>query len=91
MAQLGGFEKPILHGLCTYGISARLVYEKFCDQDPNKIKSYSARFTSHVFPGETLIVESYKEGSNIIFETKTKERGKVACVGVIELRQDAKL
>ena len=63
MAQLGGFEKPILHGLCTYGISARLIYEKFCNKDPNQIKSYSARFTSHIFPGETLVVEAYKEGN----------------------------
>jgi len=91
MAALGGFEKPILHGLCTYGISVRSVYEKFCGGDPNKIKSMSARFTSHVFPGETLIVESYKEGNQILFETKTKERGKVSVVGVVELREDAKL
>jgi len=63
MAALGGFEKPILHGLCTYGISARLIYEKFAKPDPSRIKMINARFTSHVFPGETLIVESYKEGN----------------------------
>lgn len=91
MAQLGGFDRPILHGLCTYGICARLIYEKFCNKDPSMIKSYAARFTSHVFPGETLTVEAYKDGNQIVFEAKTKERGKVAEAGVIELRQDAKL
>ena len=51
----------------------------------------NARFTSHVFPGETLLVETYQEGKLVHFETKTKERGKVVCVGYVELRQELKL
>lgn len=91
MAQLGNFEKPILHGLCTYGFSARAIYEKFCKGDPNAIKKFSARFTSHVFPGETLIVEMWKDGNIVVFETKTKERGIVVLRGYAELKELAKL
>lgn len=91
MAAMGGFDKPILHGLCSYGIATRLIYDKYCNGDPTLIKSVSARFTSHVFPGETFVLEAWKEGNTIIFETKTKERGKSTVVGALELRQEAKL
>jgi acyl dehydratase len=91
MAAMGGFEKPILHGLCTYGITARIIYDTYCGGNPDSIASMSARFTSHIFPGETIVVESYKEGSNIHFETKVKERAKVISVGVVQLRDEAKL
>jgi acyl dehydratase len=91
MAELGNFEKPIMHGLCSYGFTARAVYEKYAKNDPLAIKRFGSRFTSHVFPGETLIVEMWKEGNIVIFQTKTKERGKVALRGFAELRDSAKL
>lgn len=91
MAALGGFKAPILHGLCTYGISAKAIYEKYCPGQPEEIKVMNARFTSHVFPGETLLVETYQEGKFIHFETRTKERGKVVAMGFVELRQELKL
>ena len=78
MSSMGGFETPILHGLCSYGFSARAIQEKYSPDDAQGIKQINARFTSHVFPGETLIVQCWKEGDNVIFATKTKERGKVA-------------
>ena len=91
MSSIGGFDKPIIHGLCSYGFTARAIYEKYCNGNPNGIKKYAVRFTSHVFPGETYVIESWKEGNIIIFETKTKERGKVALRGYAELRETAKL
>lgn len=91
MASMGGFDKPIIHGLCTFGFSARAIYEKFGKGDPTAIKTFGGRFTSHVFPGETYIVEMWKEGNKIIFETKTKERGKVSLRGFAELKEQAKL
>jgi peroxisomal enoyl-CoA hydratase 2 len=91
MAELGGFEKPIIHGLCTYGFTARSIYEKYCNDDPTALKKYAARFTSHAFPGETFIVDSWKEGNTIIFETRTKERGKVILRGYAELKPQAKI
>ena len=91
MASLGGFDKPIIHGLCSKGFSARAVYEKYCNGNPNLVKKFASRFTSHVFPGETYLVEMWKEGNTIIFQTKTKERGLVAVKGYAELRENAKL
>ena len=86
MAAIGGFEKPILHGLATYGFTARSVQETYFKSDPTMMKSYSARFTGHVFPGETLVVESWKEQDVLIFQTKVKERGTIALKGFIQLK-----
>lgn len=91
MAEIAGFERPILHGLCSYGFTARVIYEKYCNGNPKALAKYGARFTSHVFPGETLVVEIWKEGTNLIFQSKTKERGKVVLKGFAELREQAKL
>jgi len=91
MAAMGGFDKPILHGLCTYGFSVRAVYEKFCNGDQSLIAKTGVRFTSHVFPGETLIVEMYKKGNTILFQTKNKERGTTVVKGYVELREKPKL
>ena len=86
MAALGGFEKPIIHGLCSSGFTARMVYEKYCNGDPKNLAKFSTRFLSHVFPGETYVVEIWKDGNTLVFQTKTKERGKIAVRGFAELR-----
>lgn len=88
MASMGGFDKPILHGLCFYGISARSIVKAFCNGDTNQFKSIQARFTSHVFPGETLQVSGWKEGNKVIFSAKTAERGKEVIQGVVELNEN---
>lgn len=67
MAAVGGFDKPILHGLASYGFTARMIYEKYCNGNPRALAKFCARFTSHVFPGETLVVEMWKEGNFVIF------------------------
>ena len=91
MSEMGGFQVPILHGLCTYGFTARAIYEKYHKEDPMLLEKMAGRFTSHVFPGETLVVETWKEGNQIIFNTKTKERGLSVLIGVATLRNGAKL
>lgn len=88
---MGGFDVPILHGLCTYGFTARSIFEKYHKADASLLKKMSGRFTGHVFPGETLVVDTWKEGNTIMFHTKTKERGKVVLMGAAELKAEAKL
>lgn len=90
-AQLAGFEKPILHGLCTYGIVARAVFDTYCGGEVATIKSISSRFVSHVYPGETIIVDMFKEGDFILFSARTKERELKISTGCVELHPQAKL
>ena len=87
---MGGFDVPILHGLCFKGFTARSVVEQF-KIDPKNMDTISCRFTSHVFPGETLVVSGWKEGNTIVFTTSTKERGKVVLMGYMTLKAQAKL
>jgi 3-hydroxyacyl-CoA dehydrogenase/3a,7a,12a-trihydroxy-5b-cholest-24-enoyl-CoA hydratase len=74
-AALLGFERPILHGLCTYGFAGRAVLETFAENDPARLKSISARFSQHVFPGETLSTELWHTGDDQVqFQTSVLER-----------------
>lgn len=92
MAAMGGFEAPILHGLCFFGITTRSVQQHFFKNDPDMIKQVNVRFTAHVFPGETLIVNAWKEKDVIVFATKTKERkGATVLVGYMKINEKAKL
>lgn len=59
-AARAGFPRPILHGMCTYGVTARLLLNSFCDGDPSRFRSLSARFSAPVYPGDELTVEVWK-------------------------------
>ena len=75
MAAVGGFDKPILHGLCTYGFAARAILKAFCANDARRLRGIDARFSHHVFPGETLITEMWRvDTSEVRYRTKVQER-----------------
>ncbi len=61
-AAMGGFPKPILHGLCTYGFTGRALLHSLCESDPARFASMEGRFSSPVFPGEALTVKIWRTG-----------------------------
>ncbi len=75
VAAKAGFPRPILHGLATYGVACHGVVRALCGYDPTLLKSFRARLTSPVFPGETLRVEAWRCGdAEIAFRAKVVER-----------------
>jgi 3-hydroxyacyl-CoA dehydrogenase/3a,7a,12a-trihydroxy-5b-cholest-24-enoyl-CoA hydratase len=76
-AKMAGYDKPILHGLCSFGHVARAVIQKYCGGDSDRLKVLDVRFSGVVFPGDTIITEMWKESdSQIILQAKT-QRGEV--------------
>jgi acyl dehydratase len=69
-AAMGGFDRPILHGLCTYGFTGRALLHALCGGDPSKFKGQEARFASPVMPGEELTVKIWNDGDGTaIYQT----------------------
>ena len=69
-AAMAGFQRPILHGLCTYGFTGRALLHTLCGGDPARFRSMSGRFSSPVFPGEALTVRMWREdGGEALFQT----------------------
>ncbi|GFS31904.1 enoyl-CoA hydratase 2 [Actinidia rufa] len=87
IAEIAGFSRPILHGLCTLGFAVRAIIRCVCRGDPNMIKTISGRFLLHVYPGETLITEMWLEGSRVIFQVKVKERNRAVLSGFTDLNR----
>mmetsp|Transcript_12485 Transcript_12485/g.26724 ORF Transcript_12485/g.26724 Transcript_12485/m.26724 type:complete len:303 (-) Transcript_12485:3638-4546(-) len=77
-AMMSGFKEPILHGLCSLGITARAVIQQYCDGDSTRFKAIKARFAKPVLPGDTLTVEMWKEGDKVVVQTKVKSSGAVS-------------
>ena len=70
-ATAAGFDRPILHGLCTYGFTGRALLHSLCDSDPAKFTSMAGRFSSPVMPGEALTVNMWVTGDGeAVFQTQ---------------------
>jgi acyl dehydratase len=68
-AAAGGFDRPILHGLATYGITVRLLCNEFAAGDPSRLTSVDGRFTKPVTPGDELVVTAWRDGDTVVFRT----------------------
>ncbi|GGD19593.1 3-alpha,7-alpha,12-alpha-trihydroxy-5-beta-cholest-24-enoyl-CoA hydratase [Pyruvatibacter mobilis] len=76
-ATAAGFPAPILHGLCTYGTCCRAILGSVADYDHTAITGFDVRFSSPVFPGETILVDVWKDGPIASFRARLKERDAV--------------
>ena len=86
-AKLGGFDTPILHGLCSYGVVCKAVVDGALDGAVERVASYEARFTGVVYPGETIVTSLWREDGKILIQAKTAERGSpVLGNAAVELR-----
>jgi acyl dehydratase len=75
IAAAAGFSKPILHGLCTYGVAGRALLRELCANDTARFRRMDCRFSAPVYPGETIVTEIWREGSgSAAFRARAKER-----------------
>lgn len=75
IARAGGFDRPILHGLCTFGIASYAVLTGAAGGDPARLASIDVRFTAPVYPGETVVTKIWRDGDGVSFRSEVKERG----------------
>lgn len=74
IAAKAGFERPILHGLCSLGLATRVLIARYCDYDPARLAEMFVRFSRPVMPGETLRFEFFENAGKIAFRAKAVER-----------------
>jgi len=76
VARQAGYPRPILHGLCSYGVAAHAIVKTFCDYDAARLTSLNTRFSAPVYPGETLQCDMWRmPDGQIRFIARAKERG----------------
>jgi acyl dehydratase len=73
-AAFAGFDRPILHGLCTYGIVGKVAVDRALGSAADRVASFKARFSGVVFPGETIVTRIWDEGDHLVVEADSKER-----------------
>ena len=81
-AAMGGFDRPILHGLCTYGFTGRGLLHGLCDGDAGRFRSMNARFSKPVYPGDTLTISMWVDGNEALFRTTNQNDEVVIDQGV---------
>jgi acyl dehydratase len=77
VALAAGFERPILHGLCSFGVTGHALLKTLCGWDTSRLKEIGCRFSSPVYPGETLRVEMWQRSEAVQFRTWVVERNVV--------------
>ncbi|GAS86916.1 MaoC family dehydratase [Mycolicibacterium brisbanense] len=84
-AAAAGFDRPILHGLCTYGIGCKAIVDNLLDGDVTQVASYGARFAGVVFPGETLQANIWKEDGRFVGVLTAPSRDNTVVLSGVEL------
>ena len=77
VAHRAGFERPILHGLCTLGVAGHALLRSLCSYDPSRLTAIDVRFTAPVLPGETIRTEMWRDGEDVSFRSTSLESGRV--------------
>jgi len=73
-AKMAGYDRPILHGLCSFGHVGRAVLAEYCGNDPERFVAMSVRFSGVVYPGDTITTEMWDQGNgHIVVQAKTQE------------------
>ena len=86
-AKMAGFDRPILHGLCTFGHVGRAVLAEYCGNDPERFVSMSVRFSGVVYPGETITTNMWDEGNGkILVAAKTDGGRDVISNALVEVK-----
>lgn len=76
-AARAGFDRPILHGLCTMGVATRAILKACCANDPARLASIGVRFSAPVFPGETIVTEIWRSADGLRFRCRVPERNRI--------------
>ena len=74
IAKKAGYPRPILHGLATFGVAGHAILKTMCGYDPARFRSMAGRFSSPVFPGETIRTEMWRDGPVVSFRARLVER-----------------
>ena len=74
IAREAGFERPILHGRCTYGIACNAILATVCDYDYTLIREFDVRFSAPVFPGDVITTEMWQNGDTVLFRSRVVAR-----------------
>jgi acyl dehydratase len=77
VALAAGFPRPILHGLCTFGVAVRAIMRAYCGNEQSKLRKIQVRFSAPVFPGETIRTEIWRDGAALSFRARVVERDSV--------------
>ncbi len=77
-AKAAGYERPILHGLGTFGVSGHALLKTMCGYDPARLVSFAGRFSAPVLPGETIRTEMWQDGAIVSFRARVLERDVIA-------------
>ncbi|MEX0827335.1 MAG: MaoC/PaaZ C-terminal domain-containing protein [Haliea sp.] len=78
VAQAAGFKRPILHGLCSFGVAGYSILKNCCQYDPGRLRGMEGRFSGLVYPGETIRTDIWRDGSIVSFRSVVLERNTVA-------------